>query len=392
MAGPTIKEYVIKITAEAKKAQQEIDQLAESFSKVGISGKFNLDLEKQTEAINGSIGKVTEQLVALKQQFKDGIDTRNLSDDIKNLSKELTEAVNSMKTSFDGFAKTYEGLSLTPNGDIGAKMDAFVSSMSDFIEKYNGLFGKLEQTKDAVDITPNIGVIADALKTQGQSIDEAKKQLEDDKNKLLEAQEAQEEINKIVKRFNRNRANITNASQSGVRKTRTGERLMTTKELENAEDIVREAIRVSNKYKSKKIDGINVQELLFDKIDTTPKGLERSLEGIVDNIDRAIDQTKERVVDRVKSDGEVTDVQFKISLHPDAISEETINSLVNQIRTQVIDKIQKRINDSYIKIPIGLTSESGLEEKTQDMLEAAADDKHLSGIRKSLYVDVKDDR
>ena len=41
-----LKTYVIKITAEAKQAQQEIDKLAKSFSEIGIKGKFDLDLDK----------------------------------------------------------------------------------------------------------------------------------------------------------------------------------------------------------------------------------------------------------------------------------------------------------------------------------------------------------
>ena len=394
MAKQAIKEYVIKITAEAQQAQQVIDKLAESFSQVGISNKFDLDLKKQTEAITGSIGKVIDEMTEMKKVFREGLNTKEFSDDIKKLNA----AVELMKTSFEGFSKTYEGF-IGGGGGLGKTLEAFEKQMGDFLNAFSNIFEiaekKADKKHDITNLLPDVDDIKDSVIKQKQTISEAQKQIKQEKKQLQELKEAQDEINEIVERFKKNRKKIDIAAGTGVKEGKQGSAWMQQKELEEAEDIIKKTIQIANKYSRKKIEGINIQEMLFDQIKTTPTGLNRSLDNIVQNIDNAMERAKQKIVDNAQtsSSGEKTKIQLQLEVNPDAVSEQSISSIVEQIKSQVISKINKRLKDTPISVPIGLTPTVENKNNVETaLIESGVVDENKSkfnGISRSLYVDVK---
>ena len=375
-----LKTYVIKITAEAKQAQQEIDKLAKSFSEIGIKGKFDLDLDKQTEHLTGAIGRVTDAINELKKEFKEGISTRNISDEIKTMSTQMTQAVEQMTTSFTGFSKTFEGLAGEGGfglsqvfSDFSKEMKEMMSSYKETMEMINKIVNTtLPKDGSSIDVSDQLANIGKNIKGQ---IEVTEKEIEDAKNKLDD----------IFKNFVQDIDAMRNASLGNLRTNSKGKlEAFTSTDVRDYEtsitEFLNEVNRVRNKYKTAFdmnnffAQTIGISEYQMKEIQ---KGLREQIVSIEkaerEELLRLKAKQDKQLLQQQKDEGEDLEIEqerdiyikAKIGIDPDSISDDEINKMVDTITAAIDEKIQKRIKP--IRIPI--TFENAIADENDKTID-----------------------
>ena len=397
MAGKAIKEYVIKITAEAQEAQKQIDQLAESFSKVGIKGKFDLDLKNHTEQMTGSIGSVTAKLGELQRAFEEGVSTKSMSEEISRLSQTMTEAVNGMKESFDGFAKTFEGLS------GGAAGTGLSQVFSDFTKEMNEMMSSYKTIMETIKNTTNNALPQDqvnsAIEQQMSGIANAAKQQAENTKKTLS--ETKKELEAYWNDFIADQYNIIKDIYEGKKKqvkqkngTIIEQALDEQENIEYYKSRMGDFISKLNKAKNTYGKEFDVRSFLLDTLELNiepselnkyynrlAEELENIITGNADearkkvaDINRRILQGKQGDLDIAGEEDVVVTVGVKVdesSWDDDGKIDQIVREISNNLKTKVQDKIEP------IRIPIQFENAAPTKQGEDTNIETVEGQKGL---------------
>ena len=139
MAGPTIKEYMIKITADVKDVEAALNKLASNKAINKLDFKLDAAVTRELQRIQGTIGTVTEEIAKLRNA-----PSFDFGDDIKKMADDFTNAVNRMSDAFDGFQNTFADFSGKDGSGFGKVFTDFTEQMKQVIDSYKTTMSLIE--------------------------------------------------------------------------------------------------------------------------------------------------------------------------------------------------------------------------------------------------------
>lgn len=369
-----LKEYVIKIRADVKDAQKEINNLGREFQNIDGKG-LDVNFDKQTEAIKGSISKVIQEIGKLQQSF-DKINADKLSESFKGISTEITEAINDMKTSFDGFAEVFK--SGFGQDGLNKTFQELTKQIGDITSQWENMMtvfgGSVPQTQIENAFQNVEKVVQEPIKNTGKSYKKSIEELKSDRQKY-EA-EIIETVNSI-KKFEREKGSLTGA-------------LDETLEIPELERALALFSKLSRALKGLRGLGINRDEIVKileplnkvsyatqDQVDDITAKLNKSL--------RKIAKDSKEETKKIEQQKEAQHVKVRFVVDYDVLENENeeeriaaIDRIVEKIRVNIQNKVQEKVAKMPIRIPISIGSFDLIKQQEKQLKEVNGEIKELT--------------
>lgn len=339
MAGTPIKEYVIKIRADVDEAQKQLSELSKSLSKADPKQGINIDLSKQTSQITGAIGKITQKIGELQQSF-DKINTDKLSTEIKSLSEELTKSINEMKQSFEGFKSIFSTFNESGTDEFSKSVNNFTKQIQTMMDSY----------KSAMESIDDIGTDTTGISTIGTVISSDADKLKEATNLLKQAgkqfKDARTDIDTLLSKEGKKNNDPTSilGLQSVV--TNLQNHIKTVmdlggdykKALKNIVDTSPEALGVLN-------DSLNKEyKYAIKNSPASSAEFRRRRNAALKGNEEKSSSKQEEIIKKV--------YRVKVNLDVETVDDQKIDELVNKIQESVQAKLQKRLAENPVKIPL----------------------------------------
>ena len=385
MAGPTLKEYVIKITADAKEAQRELDSLAKTSSKISLDEALDKKMTDSLESVTGAIGKVVSEIKELQGAFKDtGLKT--FGQDFKSLANDLNKTIGEMKSSFDGFKDTYSAFS-DSSGKSGLTQvfNDFTQQMQNMVDSYQQIMEIISGISSG---KINANVFQQVTNSTAQGIEEGNQRIENAKERL---RNTMDELSKLYK------FDIKNAQ--GKKETRGITYSIDNPGMTDRTELERyEGTLLRTKQLIQEISGVLSASDISDVLSEyglSEKSIQRSLTNITDQIKEEYSSKKREIKELAGAEQqEPIEIRLKVTLDPDSVNESGVNKIVSEIRQNLQDKVQSQIQSNPIKIPLAFSSaikEDATDEEVEKTLntnESGA----KQGLVKAIKLQVQTDR
>ena len=362
-----IKQYSIKINADAKDAQRTLDGLANSAKKIDgieLDSKF-ADME---EKIRGHVGKLTQKLGEMDKKLTE-LSNNDLADGLQSAQAEIkntTETVQQLSQSLQRLVDSSNFKTFT--AQMEPQLQALTDSVNDAIERFSKL-GEAVQAIANGDFDANQLFQYSTLEAVEKRRSEA---LQDLRRLVLKERESEKALSEVTK-------GSTKWSDETLIKA------------EKAKKVIDETISTMLKIQrynarlGKDInEGLNIGSLDISELSENSR-----------EVERAIQKYTNKVEEVAKEEGKA-DIKIQASLVLDAEDSEKsasaiVDELTKKIQDKILDKVQKRIKERPIRIPIGYTAEVDEKGKTQEEVQRelnAKDHWQEESIIKSLNLSI----
>jgi len=367
-----IKTYGIEITAVTDKATDQINQLEKELDelskKKGLSAGLQSQIDKIGESLNGLKGEIVSSTKSINDNLSK-INTDKMSQEFKDMQNSIASSVNelqeemkNLKNSMD-FLKTGDFSGFTSG--IGKSFDTLSDNISDIVGKFSELSNFINDIRVGAIDTSGLQKSEKGVKTATSHIT----------NDLTKTKTKVEELLRQM-RDAMDDFTLDDLMSDGKNSGLGTEEARTLSEnidiiLQLIDELKKAQVDVNDIFNK---DGIKLSEKAL-------KGYRTELNKIVK--ERTADAAKER-----KKSTNPTEVRFRYVIEDPNSS--TIDSIVEKVKTDVIEKVQKRIDGSPIRIPIGYTyDKAGITSaKELDKIENQNVDKT---IFEHIKLDVKAD-
>ena len=381
-----VKNYVINITAKADQAQKKLEELAkvaselqQSTNKITLTfdDKVTAQLNKSMSSLTGAIGKVQEGVNKIQTSF-DKLSADQIIGEVQELSSTLSESVNGMKKSFDGFADSFKSLS-------GEGNQGFSKTFSDFTDTLNNM---MQSYKTVMETIENLATGATPVDTLRKSLDNLGKPVSNAvAHSKEELEKAQEEIEILVDKMNDSFNKMRSISESGTYKVKnkkgeTVDKTASKAEILNLEEQASSFISSIRKLRAKYGSELDFQQLVWDELGVSEFRVNDVRQKLGQQYDGILQAEKQ---ERQKFEQERQKQQFKDKQKrqteldlPDEETEVNVNvgvtvniaefdeNKINEIVDAIKEKITTRVQDGIEPIRIPIRVEGQVEKSDED--------------------------
>ena len=368
-----IKTYGIEITAVTDKAREQIDRLEKELDelskKKGLSSGLQSQIDKIGESLNGLKGEIVSSTKSINDNLSK-INTDKMSKEFKDMQNSISSSVNELQ---DEMKKLKNSMEFLKTGDfsgftlgIGRSFDVLSNNISDIVGKFSELSNFINDIRvGAIDVS--------GLNKSEKGVKLATSQITNDLEKTkTRVEELLRQMRDAMDDFTLDDL-MSDGKNSGLG----------TEEARTLSENIDIILRSIDELKK---NGININDI-FNKDGI--KLSEKALKGYRTELNKIVkERTAEAAKERKKST-DPTEVRFKYVIEDPKSA--TIDSIVDKVKNDVIEKVQKRLNESPIRIPIGYTYDKSLVgENLKDIDDATGKDTEKV-LFKHLNLDVKAD-
>lgn len=364
-----LKTYSIEISAVTDKASTQIDQLEKELDSLakskGLSAGIQSQIDSMTKSLDGLKGEIKSSTTKINQTLET-IKTDKMAEQFSQMEDSISKSIKEVQDKMTELQGTMNLLSDPKNtkGLTSGFSNAFKeleSTIDNALSKFSNVSSVMQGILDGSFDTKVFDKTEKKIKSSTENVNSSVTKL---KNQL---KKSVKEIRTIMDDYTLD--DLFDGAGIG------------SEEAYKAIEIINDILDVSKKLKNENID---ISELLsVDGIKTSQK----TLEAYRRQLNRLLTDRENEVKKQRKKSDVPTEVRFRYIIEDPNNS--AIDSIVNKIKTDVIDKVQEKLDSTPIKIPIGYTYDRNIMQGDQKALDAAEGKDVDKVILKHINLDVK---
>lgn len=340
-----IKTYGVEITAVTDKATEQINilekELDELSKKKGLSAGLQSQIDKIGESLNGLKGEIVSSTKSINENLGK-IDTDRMSKEFKDMQSSIETSINGVQDKMKELQSSLDFLN-DPNSGKG-----FASGIGKMFDELSSTInGVVSQFTDVSTLVQNImdgSFDASSFQKMEKGIKDSSKKIETETDKLEKnLKSSLKELNKLMNSDQGNKIQMVIDMEIDENEVVDEVKAVINMVLNNINKLSR-----ADKNKSIDINSILFKSSGIDK--SILKNWQKELKYATDVIeeDTSKDSTKKNP----------TEVRFRYVIEDPTNT--AIDSIVNKIQNDVIEKVEKRLEGSPIRIPIGYTYDKSM--------------------------------
>ena len=339
-----IKTYGVEITAVTDKATEQINilekELDELSKKKGLSAGLQSQIDKIGESLNGLKGEIVSSTKSINENLGK-IDTDRMSKEFKDMQASIETSINGVQ---DKMKELQSSLDFLNDPNAGKGFAAGIGKMFD--ELSSTITGVVSQFADVSTLVQNImdgSFDASSFQKLGNGIKDSSNKVSTELDKLVDNfKESIKQFNKIKKDGSLQLAIDMDVS-------------MEDDDIKHVREIVENVFDNMNKIaKAEGGNAIDINSILFKSgLDKSfLKEKRKEIKATVDELVGEVEQAER------KQSKDPTEVRFRYVIEdPDNTA---INTIVEKIQREVITNVEKKLENSPIRIPIGYTYDKSM--------------------------------
>lgn len=338
-----IKTYGIEITAVTDKASEQINQLEKELDELSKKKGLSAGLQSQIDKIGETLNGLKGEIVSSTKSINDNLGKINT----EKMSKEFKDMQSSIETSISGVQDKMKDLQASldflndPNAGkgfasgIGKMFEDLSSTINGFTTQFANVSTVMQNIMDGSFDASSLRSSNKDLKNETSQITETlEKTTQQVKDSLKKMRDAMDDF-------------TLDDLMSGGKDVGLG-----TEEAKTLSENIDHILKSIDRLKKANVD---VNEIFNDEEIRTS---EKALQGYRTELNKIIKERQADATRARKSKQDPTEVRFRYVIEDPTNT--AINSIVNKIKNDVIEKVEKRLEGSPIRIPIGYTYDKSM--------------------------------